>query len=173
MKTLTIFQGNESTPSVPDDRPDKDMSAASPDTQGESRRKRRKMQRGERIHRVLEPWTSEFLAQQQLTDPDLLSVRMWVEGEAKPKWEDIRGESPALKTYWQQFESIKIIDGVLYRVLDTPEQDRQLLLPRSLREEFLALVHGGVAGHLGVVKTRAHVGRRAYWFRWRVDTDIY
>ena len=91
----------------------------------------------------------------------------------KPKWEDMRGESPALKTYWQQFESIKIIAGVLYRVLDMSEQDRQLLLPRSLRDEFLAFVHGGVAGHLGVVKTQAHVGRRAYWFRWRVDTDIY
>ena len=30
-----------------------------------------------------------------------------------------------------------------------------------------------MAGHLGAAKTRVHVGRRAYWFRWRVDTDIY
>ena len=71
----------------------------------------------------------------------------------KPQWEDIQGESPDHKAYWQQFESIKIISGVLYRVLETPEQTCQLLLPRSLRDEFLALVHGGVAGHLGAAKT--------------------
>ena len=85
----------------------------------------------------------------------------------------MRGESPDLKAYWQQFESIKLISGVLYRVVDEPEPIRQHRLPRPLREEFLALVHGGVAGHLGAAKTKAHVGRRAYWFQRRVDADIY
>ena len=37
----------------------------------------------------------------------------------------------------------------------------------------MALIHRGIAGHLGAAKTRAHVGRRANWFQWRGDVDIY
>ena len=70
-----LIKGNEAALSpIQDDGPD--TATSSPDAGGESRRKRRRLQRGERIHRVLEPWTCEFLVQQQLTDPDLLSVRM-------------------------------------------------------------------------------------------------
>ena len=166
--TQDITNSSMNTPQAPVDpvRPEAEPPA-------ESRRKRRKLQQGERIQAVLEPWTSEFLAEQQSADSNILPVHVWLESGAKPQWEDMRGESPDLKAHWQQFDSFKLLSGIIYRVLDSPEQTRQLLLPRSLRDEFLALVHGEVAGHLGAAKTRVHVGRRAYWFRWRVDTDVY
>ena len=68
----------------------------------------------------------------------------------------MQGESPDIKAYWQQFESRKIISGVMYReveLLNMPEPVHQLFLPKLLRDEFLALVHGGIAGHLGAAKT--------------------
>ena len=49
----------------------------------------------------------------------------------------------------------------------------QLLLPKVLKEEFFTMIHSGIAGHLGSFKTRMHVGRRAYWFKWRQDVDLF
>ena len=67
-------------------------------------------------------------------------------------------------------------DDVIYHHLeslsDQAEPD-QLLLPRALRQEFLSLVHGGIAGHMGMYKTHMHVRKRAYWFWWREDPDIF
>ena len=58
-------------------------------------------------------------------------------------------------------------------LLNTQEAFDQLLLPRAPREEFLILVHCGIAGHLDAFKTHAHVRTRVYWFRWRQDVDVY
>ena len=48
-----------------------------------------------------------------------------------------------------------------------------MLLPKSLRTDFLSLVHQGAAGHLGNFKTAAHVARRAYWYQWRRDVELF
>ncbi len=68
-------------------------------------------------------------------------------------------------------------NGVLYRRLDRPrptdEPGCQLILPRALRDTLLKTIHVGVAGHLGALKTKVHVGHRAYWFKWRRDVDIF
>ena len=106
---------------------------------------------------------------------DLNIVWTWVQLNAKPLWEEVRGGSPAVKACYQQFESLIMINNILYRLEQTSGRDveNQLRLPRTLKEEFLDLIHSGVAGHLGSFKTRAHVGRRAYWFWRRQDVDIY
>ena len=66
--------------------------------------------------------------------------------------------------------------GVLYRrreSIDGREAVCQLMLPAPLHQKFMDVIHRGIAGHLRAFKTRAHVGRRAYWFQWRRDVDIY
>ena len=84
---------------------------------------------------------------------------------------------PSLKGYWQQYESLCLINGVVYHQLEIlnakAEPEKQLILSYSLREEFLKAIYEGVAGHLGIAKTHAHVGRRAYWFQWRRDAYIF
>ena len=80
------------------------------------------------------------------------------------------------KAYYQQYDFLVLRGGVVYRSMEPihgGEVNYQLLLPRALREEFLTMIHTGVAGHLGAFKTRAHVGRRVYWFQWRRDVDVY
>ncbi len=104
-------------------------------------------------------------------------ARCWLVEGCKPDWDAVQGASPALKAYCQQYPSLCLKSGVLYRRLE-PAQPRgevgwQLLLPRTLREPLLRAIHEGVSGHLGALKTRAHVGRRAYWFKWRAETDNF
>ena len=128
------------------------------------------------VQRWLEPWTVDFLREKQLQDADLCKVIQWVELAKKPHWEDIQGESPTLKAYYQQWDSLFLKNGVQYRHLEQlskSEVPDQLLLPRALWDEFLTMIHGGVAGHLGAFKTRMHVGRCGYWFRWWQDVDIF
>ena len=60
------------------------MTAQAVEPPAESRRKRRRLQQGERIRNVLEPWTGDFLVEQQSADPNFLpSVRAWLEGGMK------------------------------------------------------------------------------------------
>jgi len=94
-----------------------------------------------------------------------------------PDWNTVRSQSPTLKAYWHQWESLKLADGILYRQLEPAHTAdapvKQLLLPRALRTDFLDSVHTGLAGHMGMTKTAAHVTRRAYWFQWRRDVNLY
>ena len=100
-----------------------------------SNRQRRRTRQKEKIQKALEPWSNEFLAEQQSTNTDLVQVHTWLESGNKPAWEYVRGDSPSLKAYWQQLDSLQIIAGVLHRkveLLNGPEPVCQLLLPRSL-----------------------------------------
>ena len=130
---------------------------------------------GEQIQRALKPWSKDFLSAQQVADTNLAHVWRWL-ADGKPEWDAVRGLGPSSKAYWQQFKFLRMEDGVVYRVMELlrdMEGARQLLLPSSLHEEFLTLVHAGIVGHLGAAKTRAHMGRRAYWFQWQMHVDVY
>jgi len=130
-----------------------------------------------RIRRAMEPWTDSFLREKQVEDRNIKTVLEWIEAGARPDFNTVRAFSPSVKGYWQQYSSLYTENGVLYRrvepAVDGQQAARQLILPRALRQEFLDLVHGGIGGHLGSFKTRAHVGRRAYWYMWRRDVDMY
>src|SRR6266516_4120610 len=145
-------------------------------TPGLSRKLERKQRRDKDLDIFLAPWTPDLLSQEQDTDITLSRAKEWVKDGKRPDGHSIRGECPALKAYWAQFDSLFIENDVLKRKLasvdDTPIEP-QIVLPMHLRKKFLQIVHQGVAGHLGAFKTRAHVGARAYWFMWREDTDNY
>ena len=67
------------------------------------------------VQKALEPWTPEFLREKQSEDTDLLQIQQWIENDSKPHWDNIRGESPTLKAYYQQWEFLILKNGVLYR----------------------------------------------------------
>lgn len=63
----------------------------------------------------------------------------------KPPWQEVASCNVAVKTYWGQWQTLKVHDGKLYRYLDgeTSEPGRwQLVVPQSLRKEVLEQVHG-------------------------------
>ena len=77
------------------------------------------------------------------------------------QWDDLRRSSPSFKAYYKQLDSLLLKNNVLYHHMEAiHDRDHfdQLLLPPTLRDQFLSLVHNGIAGHLGAFKTRMHVG---------------
>ena len=81
--------------------------------------------------------------------------------------------SEVTKVLWRQFERLIIRNGILLRVFESTDgrgQHAQLVLPRSMRKEFLREVHAGIGGgHLGRTRMEAAVRSRAYWPGWSKD----
>lgn len=102
----------------------------------------------------------------QMDDADLILVGKWLEEDAQtPDLVNILWEGEKIKIYWQQREPLFLKDGLICK--RTPENSEQILMPKSLREDFLKLVHTGITGgHLGTRRTRWQVRRRAYWVGW-------
>ena len=112
----------------------------------------------------------------QLGDPDIKPVLIWKESqEEKPDWEEIAPYSHNTKIYVGQWESLTIINGVLYRLWETPAGDvtlKQLILPKALRPKVLQQLHNlPTSGHLGVAKTLGRVRQRFYWIQCRRDVQ--
>jgi hypothetical protein len=82
-----------------------------------------------------------------------------------------------MKRYWGQWESLKVMGGVLYRKFEMEDGRRhiwQVIMPPNLRKAFLMRIHDDkVVGHLGMEKTRQRVQARAYWFKWRESVNSF
>ena len=108
----------------------------------------------------------DHIRAKQMADPLLDEICHWVKAGCRPNFSDISHEGKELKFYWGQFESLRLMDGLLVRELDRPNLPvkRQVLLPPTLREEALKLCHSALsAGHFGKKKTLANVKRRFLW----------
>ena len=120
--------------------------------------------------------SAQELRQAQLGDPDIKPVLEWLEKcTNKPTWEEIAPHSSNTKTYCAQWQSLRVFEGVLYRLWETPSGDdvvKQLILPKSLRQGVLQQLHDArTAGHLGIAKTLGRVRQRFYWVQCRKDVQ--
>jgi Integrase zinc binding domain len=122
-------------------------------------------------------WTADYLAGQQAQDVNIAPALKWLCTDLRrPDWNDIKSESPALRSLWQQYESLIVRDNVLYRIFhsfDGSVAYYQLVLPSSLEVAFLEMIHADAAGHLKFAKCIYHVQRRAWWFTWRRDLKLF
>ena len=123
-------------------------------------------------------WSIASLREATTADPILSRVRGWLEkDEGRPPWEEVVGESAALKTYWTAFDRLRLIDGVLYRGWYSHEgifAKWQVVLPESLRKECVEVAHRGrTGGHLGPDRTSKQVQQRAYWVAWSRDVRAF
>src|SRR6218665_3049159 len=109
----------------------------------------------------------------QRDDPDLCSIRPWLEvGAVVPRLQEILLEGETVKALWHQRDLLFMDSGLICR--RTPGGIRQLIVPKSLRQEFMAKSHTGITGgHLGVRRTRLQVRRRAYWVGWSTDVKRF
>ncbi|KAG5891945.1 hypothetical protein JTB14_002221 [Gonioctena quinquepunctata] len=118
-------------------------------------------------------WNYSKIQKDQEKDPDLGLVVSWKEGNRRPSWQEVAGYSPAVKSYWAQWNSLILDNGILKRVLEADiggEDRRQIIVPRNRREEVLREIHDGVAGgHLGVTETLQKVRQRFYWTNCQAD----
>ena len=116
------------------------------------------------------------LRENQKTDPVLSLVHEWVERGKRPEFDEISGEGRELKFYWGQFSSLRLVRGILVRILKREQlgPKQQVLIPRGMREQVLRECHEArTAGHLGRNKTVANVKRRFIWPGMRKDAEIH
>ena len=68
---------------------------------------------------------------------------------------------------WAQWDSLRLMGGVLYRLWESPAGDRvvwQIVVPKKLQREVFSQLHSSLsAGHFGVTKTLSRVRERFYW----------
>ena len=155
------------------------------DNGGYRKRRRRNKQRREPALQTIAPtaweaatigWTPDILRDMQLKDNDIGPAILWVERNAKPPWSDVQSQSPMLRALWQQFDSLVLLNGVLYRLFYDHRGlvlCYQLILPGEIKVPFLELVHNDAAGHLKFAKCLQHVVRRAWWWDWKKDLRMF
>lgn len=103
-------------------------------------------------------------------------LRHWLEQGRRPSKETILQESPAVKTYWTQFDSLFLQDGVITRRWHKVDGSLALLpvIPRCLVSEILASLHDSpTGGHLGRNKTLKKVESRFYWIGRSTDVKVW
>lgn len=126
------------------------------------------------ICQIQSDWAPEALSTAQAQDPDIGPIqRALTEGSSKPEWEEMLPCSQETKTYWTQWESLSLLDNVLYRrhIRKDGLEFRQLVAPPKYRSEIMRQAHAGfTAGHMGERRTLDQVRRRAYWAGWAADT---
>ena len=118
------------------------------------------------------------IAMEQKKDNALSHIRRTLtETATKPAWESVAGHAEETRSYWAQMESFVIQNDVLYRKFckDNGELEyMQVIVPLSLRQEFMSQCHGGfVGGHFGIRRTQGQVQRRGYWVGWRNDVERF
>jgi len=122
--------------------------------------------------------SDELLADLQLLDPEIGPIiRLRLQQVQKPDIEQLLPESEATKMLHSQWEFLVLVEGVLYRRWSSKDGKPEMLLllvPATLREDYLQRAHSGMCGgHLGVRRTWDQVQRRAFWFGWRRDVQRF
>ncbi|ROT65408.1 hypothetical protein C7M84_016621 [Penaeus vannamei] len=112
----------------------------------------------------------------QQKDQDLAPVIQWLEaGKKRPQWEAVSLESPATKFLVDQWEALRLENGILQRsCMDaaTGKQQWLIVAPLSRREGLLKEVHNGkTSGHLGIKRTMEKLRWRVYWVGLRQDVQ--
>lgn len=111
--------------------------------------------------------SQEELIEAQSKDNDIALILDWKQKNQKPIWADISQESGVVKTYWAQWDTLVIKDGLLYRKWPTvgrTELSWQLVVPASMKPEILYQLHDSpMAGHLGVKRVLASLRQRFFW----------
>ena len=118
--------------------------------------------------------STEALTKAQIIDPVLEKVHEWVSAGSRPTREEAASLSPAQRCLWLNWESLRLVEGVMYYFWEgiklretTP---LKLLVPAALKGEILHHCHNTLfAAHLGVRKTYERVRQRFYWYGMRSD----
>ena len=125
----------------------------------------------------LKIWTREKLISLQNTDSDIGPIFHWKIKKKRTEWGDVAACSATTKAYWAQWDSLEVVDGILYHRREDAEghQAKNLLLaPKSIWNEILQHLHNpSTAGHLGIKKKVARVRERFYWLNSRKFVKNY
>ena len=120
----------------------------------------------------LAPWSLAGPKLKQQEDQDISFVMKLMEDNvSKPSWKDVALSSHVVKTLWTQWLRLAIKDGLLKRRFESADGKSvqwQVVMPVSLRSEFMQMAHGGMTGsHFGHRRTSAAIQSRPGCRIWR------
>ena len=119
-------------------------------------------------------WSKQELREAQEQDKEVQQILHWREkSDSRPSWEIVAPFGEIVKSYWAQWDSLCVCEGVLYRLWENSAGNhitKQLVLPKALRATVLHQLHNSpTAGHLGINKTMGKVKERFYWVNYHSD----
>jgi uncharacterized C2H2 Zn-finger protein len=95
----------------------------------------------------------------------------------KPGWTAIAPFGEEMKTLWAQWDSLRLVDGVLCRVWENPggtQETLQTLVPKALRKQIFDFLHGSkTGGHFGISNTLGKIKEKFYWPKLRNDVQTW
>ena len=101
----------------------------------------------------------------------------WFDKGRRPATHEITSMCPAMRHYWNLWDSLVIKEGQIYRNFCSRDgiiQNSQFILPDPMKKEILFQMHDGVlSGHLGSRKTLQKTRQNFYWFNMKQDINIY
>ena len=109
---------------------------------------------------------TESLRSLQDNDAQIMQMKGWVLANKGLEFYEISSKNKVLKSLWSQFNSLQVVDGILYRKWESSRKTgkMQAILPMSERRTMLMLSHDNKSsGHLGVHKTLAKIWQ---WYDW-------
>ena len=109
------------------------------------------------------------LAECQREDPVIGEVLKFFQGGVKPPYRAYRRHAVGVQRLIKQWKQLELRNQVLYRrITMSGKEVHQLVLPESLKEEVLNVLHDQ-HGHQGVERTFLVVQSRFYWPLMRAD----
>ena len=102
----------------------------------------------------------------QTADPDIAIAARWLMTSVPPRGVPaLQSVSPTLLALWQHSARLRLVDGLLYRIYDTPQDPiNQLVVPTAARSDVMKALHNDASSaHLGITKTLDKARRRYYW----------
>lgn len=120
----------------------------------------------------------EQLKLAQQNDETLKLVLSWVQAGEKPQLSrNIQKLDPVAKVYYNSYNRLKLINGILYRSwerIDNEKSDDLICIPQSFTEKIIKLCHDiPTGGHLGKPKTLSKIQSRFYWPKMELQISLY
>jgi hypothetical protein len=120
-------------------------------------------------------WDQSALRRERLHDQDIGPILKEVETGQRPEWKDIADRSLTYKSYWAQWKSLAVRNGILERhweCFNGRLKIAQIIHPRSRVNAVLTELQGGPSrGHLAVNKTVDKVRQMYSWLQARNDVE--
>jgi hypothetical protein len=123
-------------------------------------------------------WSMDGIRASQNSDEDIgFLISLMALHVDKPPWEKVAGKSSDVKALWHQWARLSMQDRTLKRKFESVDGKVtrwQIVWPKSLRSEFMTLLHTGMAGgHLGYRRMLAAAQMRVYWPTWSSDLKMF
>ena len=146
-----------------------------PDVSGKESEQQETGSLEEKHSNLLPQYTAQELREEQLKDPDLRPILMWLGSGTNPDEGDALLQSPATRHLWLCKSQLRLVEEVLYYQWEEGRKKSNLLVvPGSMKEEVLQYGHDSqVGGHLGRDKTLAMLKRRFLWHGMATYVGLY